>query len=290
MKLKYFATLALIACLAQATEIDSQIATINGHQLHYYKIGTSGSPLILLTGYATTSNFWNTRFVECLAQQHQVYLFDYAGINTPYQQIESRSIQTMASDVNQLSIQLGLSNPSLIGWSMGGGVALQASFDAQERYTHLYLLAPIVPFQNGSFSSAGKTHQPFKTSNNVLNYVFNNNLSNYNQASLSTLQAQLIQPQVTDLFPAKNIIIQQEQAISSWISNPTSTQSFQHTQVPATFYIPDQDQIIQQNYLKGVIASYPNSTVVRVSGSGHAVAWQYPIEICNNITADMQSN
>ena len=40
--------------LANALDLESNQLRVNGHSLHYYQAGTKGTPLILLTGYATT--------------------------------------------------------------------------------------------------------------------------------------------------------------------------------------------------------------------------------------------
>ena len=95
--------------LADALDLESNQLRVNGHTIHYYQAGTKGRPLILLTGYATTSNFWNSDFVECLAANHQVYLMDYAGINSSEStNLHKLSIKSMAVDVNKLSQKLKL--------------------------------------------------------------------------------------------------------------------------------------------------------------------------------------
>ena len=270
--------------LAFATEINSHLITLgHQHSLHYYEMGDSGSPLILLTGYATTSNFWNTRFVECLAAKHQVYLFDYQGVNTPNKHVESLSLASMATDVNQLAKQLKLQNPALIGWSMGGGVALQASFSQPSYYHHLYLLASILPTTKGDLLLPQPQLPKFSSNQQILDYVFSKNLASYNQASLSTLQAQFIIPQVSGLFPDQSIITRQDQAMQAWITDPTVAKLFSQSPVPATFYLAGKDRILQESTALRLTDSYPNATVTVAKNSGHAMAWEEPLQVCQDI-------
>lgn len=265
--------------------IDGQIIKLNGHAIHYVKYGAKGRPLILLTGYATTSNFWHKDFISCLAGKYQVYLLDYQGILTTDQStIKSLSIVSMASDVNQFTKQLKLRQSLLLGWSMGGAVALQASFLAPHTYSYLYLLAPVVPNPTGILRDR-PSHPTFHSEADVLDYVFNNNLYSYSPAEQNQLRTKFLNPRLSLLFPKGQIISLQESAIHQWRSNPKTMQLFKKNQVPASFYIPEHDAIINQALALPVIEKYPSAEIIEVKNSGHALAWQKPQEICQDISA-----
>lgn len=220
--MKSFLSVMLLAGinLVSAANLDSQQINVNGHTLHYYQAGNKGTPLVLLTGYATTSNFWNSDFVQCLATNHQVYLIDYAGINSSESvNLQKLSIQSMALDVNEFIHKLKLKHPALVGWSMGGGVALEASFIAPNEYRQLYLISPLVPMINQqklTFSSA--EHGDFKSESDVLNYVFNNNLYLYESTNLTTLRAKFLATKVSELFPPSAFMPAQRSAINQWMN------------------------------------------------------------------------
>jgi pimeloyl-ACP methyl ester carboxylesterase len=269
--------------LAQSQSLQSRQLAVNGQEFHYYQLGESGSPVVLLTGYATTSNFWNRNFVDCLAQKHKVYLIDYAGINSAQQPSTLISLPAMASDINQLVTNLKLTKPALIGWSMGGGVALQASFDEPTNFKHLFLLASLVPGTESGILIAAKPHQPFKNDAEVLNYVFERNLYKYKPTELTQLQPQFINGQVANLFPSLEVIKGQANAVHHWVNAPAAIQAFAKSQVAATFYIPQHDAIINQSVAQAAIKNYANYNLVMIESAGHAVAFQQPITICQNI-------
>lgn len=264
-----------------AQEMTSKTVTINDHPLHYYQIGNNGTPLVLLTGYATTSNFWPQDFVDCLAQQHQVYLLDYRGINTNESAIkESQTIYSMASDANAFVKHLKLKKVSLIGWSMGGAVALTAS--TNHHYQKLCLLAPLLPTSQALLYPF-KTHNEFKSESDVLNYVFANNLYHYESSELTAQQSRFINPQLKTLFPSGEIIAKQSAAIPTWQYESQNAYQFMHSTTPAIFWLPQQDSIINEQIAEAVTKNYPHSTIYRLPNSGHAVAWQDSAKICRSI-------
>lgn len=268
--------------LVSALDMDSQQIRLNGHFVHYYQAGNDGTPLILLTGYATTSNFWNSDFVQCLAKQHRVYLLDYAGMYS--HESANLSMQSMALDVNKFSQQLKLKQPALIGWSMGGGVALEASFLAPKEYRQLYLLAPVVPVaKNQQLTFPTPAHGEFRSESDVLNYVFSNNLYAYESKDLMPLRAKFIVDSMSELFPSTAFMKEQRGAIEQWKNSPDTLNKFKMAKTPAVFFIPDHDKMINQRVAESVISQYPNAKIKVIEKSGHAIPWQLPLEMCQQI-------
>lgn len=268
--------------LVSALDMDSQQIRLNSHFVHYYQAGNDGTPLILLTGYATTSNFWNSDFVQCLAKQHRVYLLDYAGMYS--HESANLSMQSMALDVNKFSQQLKLKQPALIGWSMGGGVALEASFLAPKEYRQLYLLAPVVPVaKNQQLTFPTPAHGEFRSESDVLNYVFSNNLYAYESKDLMPLRAKFIVDSMSELFPSTAFMKEQRGAIEQWKNSPDTLNKFKMAKTPAVFFIPDHDKMINQRVAESVISQYPNAKIKVIEKSGHAIPWQLPLEMCQQI-------
>ncbi len=270
------------ATLVSALDMDSQQIRVNGRFMHYYQVGNDGTPLILLTGYATTSNFWNSDFVQCLAKQHRVYLLDYAGMYS--HESANLSMQSMALDVNKFSQQLKLKQPALIGWSMGGGVALEASFLAPKEYRQLYLIAPVVPVaKNQQLTFPTPAHGEFRSESDVLNYVFSNNLYAYESKDLMPLRAKFIVDSMSELFPSTAFMKEQRGAIEQWKNSPDTLNKFKMAKTPAVFFIPDHDKMINQRVAESVISQYPNAKTKVIEKSGHAIPWQLPLEMCQQI-------
>lgn len=284
-KLKLLVVFLGLIGMALGQNLNSSLVNINGHQIHYYQTGDKGIPIVLLTGYATTSNFWNKQFISCLANSHKVYLFDYQGINTNNKSdISKLSIKSMARDVNKFTKMLNLKNPQLLGWSMGGSIALEASFQDPQQYEKLILLAPALPTTGKvKLSQPMPEHATFKSDNDVLNYVLNNNLYDYNSDKLEDYKSQFIQSKLEQIFPDKPVREAQTKAIREWTMNPSVSEQFKVATTPVVFYLPEKDTILNQNLALPIAKEYTNGTIIQVKNSGHAVAWQIPENLCKSI-------
>ena len=257
---------------------------INSHNLRISQIGKSGSVIILLTGFATTSNFWNKDFIVALACEHQVYLVDYQGVLTPdSKNFTSLTIADMANDINCLVKALNLIKPMLLGWSMGGAVTLQASFMEPALYSQLVLLAGVVPTIEPGFSSSIRPHQQFFSEDDILNYVFSNNIFNYSPNELTKYRSKFLDQRLAMLFPRRNILDIHARAIRAWRLDPASSLLFKSSKLRATFYLPLNDTMLDQQLALKIIKDYPNANIIELADCGHAVSWHEPFRLAAEI-------
>ena len=105
-------------------------ANINGLNLYYETHGT-GRPLMLLHGGLGSGEMFGP-VISLLAKHHQVILPDLQGHGRTADIDRPLDIRLMADDIAALIDRLGLDKPDLVGYSLGGGVALQTAF----KYPH----------------------------------------------------------------------------------------------------------------------------------------------------------
>src|SRR5579872_3406946 len=97
----------------------------------YYEVLGRGEPLVFILGLSTDLSEWGY-FINKLAEQYKVLVFDNRGCgrsdkpNIPY------SIEIMASDTAELMKSLGFNDTNVIGLSMGGRIALDLSLKYPE--------------------------------------------------------------------------------------------------------------------------------------------------------------
>jgi pimeloyl-ACP methyl ester carboxylesterase len=91
----------------------------------YRRTGPQGGvPLVLLMRFRGTIDWWDPEFVDSLARDHDVILFDNVGIG--YTGGEPRdSSEGFAEGAVEFIEALGLTRVDLLGWSLGGIVAQQ---------------------------------------------------------------------------------------------------------------------------------------------------------------------
>jgi pimeloyl-ACP methyl ester carboxylesterase len=99
-----------------------QYAEVNGINLYFETHGT-GQPLILLHGGLGSGEMFGPTLTE-LAQQHQVIAVDLQGHGRTADIDRPIDIQLMADDIAALIDHLKLDKPDIVGYSLGGGVAL----------------------------------------------------------------------------------------------------------------------------------------------------------------------
>ncbi len=99
-----------------------QYAQVNGIDL-YYETHGAGRPLILLHGGLGSGEMFGP-FLPALAEHHQVITPDLQGHGRTADIDRPIDVRLMADDIAALIEHLGLEKPDLVGYSLGGGVAL----------------------------------------------------------------------------------------------------------------------------------------------------------------------
>ena len=102
-----------------------QYAEVNGINL-YYETHGAGRPLILLHGGLGSGEMFGP-VLPALAERHQVIAVDLQGHGRTADIDRPIDIRLMADDIAALIDHLGLDRPDVVGYSLGGGVALQTA-------------------------------------------------------------------------------------------------------------------------------------------------------------------
>ncbi len=87
----------------------------------YYEDHGSGKPVILIHGYPLSGTSWEKQLPILLAAGHRVITYDRRGFGKSSQPTTGYDYDTFAEDLHKLITTLGLSDLSLVGFSMGGG-------------------------------------------------------------------------------------------------------------------------------------------------------------------------
>ena len=110
---------------ASGTPGTGQYAQVNGINL-YFETHGSGRPLILLHGGLGSGEMFGP-ILPALAGRHQVIAPDLQGHGRTADIDRPIDVRLMADDIAALIDHLGLDRPDVVGYSLGGGVALQTA-------------------------------------------------------------------------------------------------------------------------------------------------------------------
>jgi pimeloyl-ACP methyl ester carboxylesterase len=98
-----------------------RFAEVNGVRLHYL-IGGTGSPVVLLHGYAETGHMWRP-LMQPLARHHIVIVPDLRGAGGSSKPESGYDKKNMAVDIHELTTSLGFDRVSIVGHDIGLMVA-----------------------------------------------------------------------------------------------------------------------------------------------------------------------
>ena len=112
---------------------------VNGVHL-YYEIHGEGSPLVMLHGGVNPSDMFGAPLAE-MAKNHQVIAIHMRGHGFSTDTDEPWTVEQMADDVAALLGELDIARADIMGWSLGGGVALQTAIRHPEVVDRLVVVS-----------------------------------------------------------------------------------------------------------------------------------------------------
>ncbi len=112
-------------------------ASVNGHRIAYLDEG-QGPPLILLHGYG--GSMWQWEYQQPLTAQFRVITPDLLGSGLSDKPAIDYRPEELIDAIRGLMDELGLPTATLIGNSMGGGVAIGMALTYPERVHRLVLI------------------------------------------------------------------------------------------------------------------------------------------------------
>jgi pimeloyl-ACP methyl ester carboxylesterase len=112
--------------------------TLHGHRIAYRQAG-SGPALVLIHGITSSSATWE-RVMAQLARHFTVIAPDLVGHGESDKPRGDYSLGAHASTIRDLMLVLGHERASIVGHSLGGGIAMQFAYQFPERCERLALI------------------------------------------------------------------------------------------------------------------------------------------------------
>ncbi len=119
----------------------NESTTIRGNRIHYYEGGSgSGAPVVLVHGLGSRAEDWANLMPQLKQAGFHVYAIDLLGYGDSARPANATySIPEEAQYVEEFMSQRGLQKANLVGWSMGGWVAVRVALDVPQRIRKLVL-------------------------------------------------------------------------------------------------------------------------------------------------------
>ena len=113
---------------------------VDGARIVYRRVG-KGPPLVVLNGFGATSADWDPDFIDRLATSNELILLNNRGIGSSTDDGQSFAIAKLAADAAHVIESLGIERANVMGWSMGGFIALALALNYADRVGKLVLLS-----------------------------------------------------------------------------------------------------------------------------------------------------
>ncbi|HTR71315.1 MAG TPA: alpha/beta hydrolase [Mycobacteriales bacterium] len=125
--------------VAAPVDVGVQYRRIHGYR-RAFRIAGSGPPLLLLHGIGDTSATWD-RVISLLASKYTVIAPDLLGHGQSDKPRADYAISAYACGMRDLLAVLDIDSATIVGHSLGGGVAMQFAYQFPERCERLVVVS-----------------------------------------------------------------------------------------------------------------------------------------------------
>jgi pimeloyl-ACP methyl ester carboxylesterase len=120
------------------SHVEGKYIQVGSNRLHFYEAGpVTGPPLLLVHGLGSRGEDWAGLIPTFAASGFHVYAPDLLGYGRSSRPDVDYSIAMEESVVLQFMDAMHLQKPDVIGWSMGGWIAMRLALDHPERVDRL---------------------------------------------------------------------------------------------------------------------------------------------------------
>jgi pimeloyl-ACP methyl ester carboxylesterase len=136
----FLLTMLVPAVVSAQEKPTTGYAPVNGLKM-YYEVHGNGEPVVLLHGaFMTITNNW-TGWIDELAKTRKVIAIEMQGHGRTADIERDISGENLADDVAALLDHLKIPKADLIGYSMGGGVAMQCAIRHPDKVRKVVILS-----------------------------------------------------------------------------------------------------------------------------------------------------
>ncbi|MBN1279381.1 MAG: alpha/beta hydrolase [Chlorobiaceae bacterium] len=237
------------------------------------RIFGEGYPLVLIMGYGSTMNLWETGLLELFASHFRVIVFDNRGMGDTGAGTENYSIARMADDTAGLMRALNIRQAHVLGWSMGSLIAQELAFRHPSMVGKLALYAahcdaemfPPAPEVLAMLTDASGT--PAERGMRYISLLFP---EMWMQSNGQRLKEIFYRPMGRI---SEEITARQSEAIGSWSG---TTERLPLLGKPTLLITGSEDRLVIPRNANYMAETIPFSQLCVVENAGHGLMFQYP--------------
>ena len=256
---------------------------VGGRARGYRRTG-AGPPLVLLNGFAATKDDWDPAFLDALAADHELVLLDHRGMGESADGGGPFTVEDLADDAADAIDALELDRAAVLGWSMGGYVALSLARRHPERVERLVLLSTT---GGGELAMPGEeairgelrdtSGTPREQARRLISLLF------------PPARAAAVDAQFGDVVAraraalSADVTERQWAAMEAWERRPSAREDVGRISCPALAATGDEDVVIPPENSLELSKAIPGAWLARFAGSGHGFIADHPLELARLI-------
>lgn len=245
----------------------------------------SGAPLLMIMGVAGHHGVWGPRFVDRLAAEFDVVMYDHRGIGSS-SRAEGFTLQDLVGDAVAVLDWSGIADAHVLGFSMGGAVAQHLALDHPERVRSLSLVGTWPDEQDvwgeGVLSLAGAGQAPDPET--AVWMMFEANVSrefaaveaNFAPFRDAAMSIKVPTPVVTQQMAAAT-----KHDVLDRLSRVTA---------PTLVVHGTQDAVIKASAGERLAGAIPKARLELWPGVGHHVPWEAPDRLADAVVAHIKAH
>ncbi len=238
-------------------------------------------PLVLLTRFRATMDNWDPAFLEVLASQRRVILFDNAGVSESTGDVAT-TFAGMAETAVDFITALGLTEVDLLGWSIGGFVGQMVALNHPGLIRRLLVVGSGPGGVPGSPAPDSRVPEmmtaPVSTEEHFLYLFFglDEESQRIGKESLKRLEPRLSKSHADVSAEAWG---RQLQAIMKWAGGDGSAWSrLEEITIPVLVANGAHDVMVDASDSFAMVQRMKNAKALFYGDAGHAFLFQHPDE------------
>jgi pimeloyl-ACP methyl ester carboxylesterase len=246
----------------------------------YRRFGAAGAiPLVLCMRFRGTIDHWDPAFLETLSAERDVIVFDNAGIGQTSGEVPG-TIGGMADDALRFIDALGLTQIDLLGWSMGGFVALAVALKRPDVIRRLIVAGSNpgnVPNAPASDEKVWQVAPKLVNDDEDFLYLFFPDTAEAREAGVKSLRRLDSRLDASHSTVAETGWRNQMRAIFSWASGDGDAwPHLDELKMPILAANGAHDVMTDAYNTYAIARRLPNATALVYGDAGHAFLFQHP--------------
>lgn len=276
----------VMAAAGGAVAAETRSVQVGPDRIAYRALG-NGDPILLVNRFRGTLDTWDPAFLDALARQHTVILFDLPGIGYSEGR-QPESMEQGIATIDGVANALGLQKFDLLGWSWGGLLAQAYLIDRPARVDRVVLLATNPAGKNAIPLQPAFLERALKPINDLADeeVLFFEPASAFSRERARESHERIrIRPDVDARIPSRPAQFERYfKAAGAFHEDATGRrEKLTQVELPILVIAGDHDtSTAGQNWFP-LIGRMRNATFVFYSQTGHAPHHQYPDEVADTV-------